>query len=174
MKVLFYAKESQDVLAESDSLNKDYTYTLWKPMIISVVPLGVPKIPFIIWWAMHYLRLLGNRDYCLFIVYSGDTIVHRSCVFPRYFRFPFMDKDDLQIGDTWTAKEHRGKGLATFAIRKIFELNKKSGRRFWYVTEEANIASIRAVENAGFAQIGKGERLDRFGIKLIGSYLLET
>ena len=85
-----------------------------------------------------------------------------------------MGKDDLQIGDTWTAEEHQRKGIASFAIKKILELKKKPGRRFWYVTEEDNLASIRAVEKAGFAQIGKGERFDRLGIRLIGSYVLDT
>src|SRR2546430_16473908 len=101
MKVLFFGKESQDVATGSDSLEESYTYTLWQPTIGSVVPREVPKMPFVIWWAMHYLRMFGNRDYGLFVVYSGDTLVHRSCVFPRYFRFPFMGKDDLQICDTW-------------------------------------------------------------------------
>jgi RimJ/RimL family protein N-acetyltransferase len=174
MDVLFYAKESQDATSESVSLEEGYTYALWRPGPKGLMPPDAPAMPFAIWSIMHYLRLLGNRDYGLLLVFNNQTVVHRSCVFPRYFRFPFMSKNDLQIGDTWTAKEHRGKGLAKFAIKKIFELTAKPGRRFWYVTDEANIPSIRAAEQAGFTRIGKGRRVNRLGISMIGSYLIET
>lgn len=174
MNVLFFVKESGETSIEGALPEDGYTYTLWTPSATRILPPGASAMPFAIWWSMHHLRVLGNRDYSLLLIFKGDTVVHRSCIFPPYFRFPFMDKNDLQIGDTWTAEEHRGKGLATFAITKIFELAGKPGRRFWYVVEGANMPSVRAVEKAGFAQIGKGRRIHRLGMRVIGSYLLET
>jgi RimJ/RimL family protein N-acetyltransferase len=121
---------------------------------------------------MHYLRLLANRDYSILLVYQGDEIVHRSCVFPRYLRFPFMSKNDLQIGDTWTTPSHRSRGLATFAIRKILELHQKPERRFWYLVDERNQASAGVVKKAGFVQVGRGEKRPRFGLRIIGAYVM--
>jgi len=76
----------------------------------------------------------------------------------------------LQIGDTWTMPEYRGKGLATFAIRKILEKFQKSGRCFWYVVEENNLPSIRVIEKSGFLLKGKGIRTKRLGISLLGRF----
>ena len=100
-------------------------------------------------------------------------MIHRSGIFPGYFRFPFMAADDLQIGDTWTQPEYRGQGLATFAIQKIAEAFRKPGRTFWYVVEQENRASIRAVEKAGFEMLGEGNRTKRFGIRALGAYIIQ-
>ena len=85
-----------------------------------------------------------------------------------------MGKEDLQIGDTWTMPEYRGKGLASFAIQKIVELHKKPGRRFWYVVGENNIPSIRAVEKAGFVKYGVGVRKKKMNLKVIGTFEITT
>ena len=39
-------------------------------------------------------------------------MIHRSGVYPR-IPIPSWGTDDLQIGDTWTDPEYRGRGLAT-------------------------------------------------------------
>lgn len=170
---VFFMKESADVHSCNVALADRYTFKLWRPSALRIVPHGVPTVPFGAWWAMHWLHAFSNRDYSLLLIHDGKTLVHRSCVFPRYFRFPFMGKRDLQIGDTWTAKEHRGGNLAAFAAQKIFELQRKPGRRFWYVASESNRPSIRAAEKAGFAPAGKGRRVSRWGLKPLGAFVME-
>lgn len=174
MKYLFYCKGSDSIEGTTLTIDNRYSFCLWKPTVRSVEPRGLPKMPFVVWWVMHYLHVFTNRDYAMFVVYYGDVLVHRSSVSPGYFRFPFMAKDDLQIGDTWTAPEHRGKGLATFALQKTLELQKKLGRRFWYVVAESNIPSIRAAEKAGLIKVGEGIRSRRFGTRVFGSYVIQT
>lgn len=175
MTYLFYVRDSDNIQSIVPPIPDDlYSVELWRPNSTSIMPDGFSKLPFAVWWLMHRFRVFSNREYSIFSIYHGATLVHRSCVFPRYFRFPFMATDDLQIGDTWTAEEHRGKGIATFAIKKLLELKQKPGRRFWYVTEEDNISSSRVVEKAGFVQVGKGQKCDRLGIGLIGSYMMEV
>ncbi len=80
------------------------------------MPAGVRGVSFYVWRAFHAAHVFANRDYALLVIYDGDRLVHRSCVFPRYPRFPFMRDDDLQIGDIWTDPDYRGQGLATRAI----------------------------------------------------------
>jgi RimJ/RimL family protein N-acetyltransferase len=46
-------------------------------------------------------------------------------------------------------------------------------RRFWYVVEDANVASIRVIEKAGFILTGIGKRVPRLGIGLLGYYVIE-
>ena len=84
-----------------------------------------------------------------------------------------MTEDDLQIGDTWTAPEHRGKGLANFAVQEIIKQQKQWKRGFWYVVEEDNLSSIRVIEKAGFRRLGEGTRKSRMGMRFLGSYSVE-
>jgi predicted GNAT family acetyltransferase len=85
-----------------------------------------------------------------------------------------MKSKDLQIGDTWTMPEHRGKGLATFALRKVIEIYAESGRAMWYVVAEDNLPSIRVVEKTGFNLVGSGTKQKRLGLSLLGSYVIES
>jgi RimJ/RimL family protein N-acetyltransferase len=174
MKSLFYRFDFDDNNQVKNVLiDAKFSLVLWKPSVSEIVPAGVAWLPFAVWWVMHYLHIFANRDYSLFLIYDSKTIVHRSVITPRYFRFPFMAREDLQIGDTWTMPEYRGKGLATFAIQKIVELHKKPGRRFWYVVEEDNIPSIRAVEKTGFVKYGVGARRKRMGMALFGFFEMQ-
>ena len=81
-----------------------------------------------------------------------------------------MWKEDLQIGDVWTSPDHRGKGLAVFAIRKIVAEFARPGRHIWYLVERSNHSSIKVAEKAGLVRHGVGVRRKRFGIGLLGYY----
>ena len=150
-----------------------YVSRLWHPSLTEFVPNGVSLKPFMMWWLFHELGIFMNKGYAIFLIYYDNQIVHRSCIFPGYFRFPFMQKQDLQIGDTWTHPDHRGKGLATYALHEILRLRGKQGQSFWYIVEEENLASIRVVEKAGFSKVGRGIRTKRFGVSLLGSYIIQ-
>ena len=60
----------------------------------------MPAFPFAVWWLFHILHVFWNRDYALFVIRQNGKIVHRSVITPGYFRFPFMGKHDVQVGDT--------------------------------------------------------------------------
>ncbi len=170
MEYLFYCRKSQDINQVELALDGRYTCKLWSPAISSIVPSGIPLTPFAAWWVMHYLHVFRNRDYGLFLVYQGGDLVHRSGIFPGYFRFPFMSGDDLQIGDIWTRPGHLRRGIASFAIQQILLSKSRAGRKFWYVVKRGNLSSIRVVEKAGFVKVGEGERVKRFGLRLPGSF----
>jgi RimJ/RimL family protein N-acetyltransferase len=136
------------------------------------VPPGPKALAFIVWWLFHAFRVFSNRDYSALIVLRNGYPVHRSCVFPRYFRYPFMSATDLQIGDTWTCPSERGKGLATFALKAIAECHRVPGRELWYLVDEQNQPSIRVAENAGFSASGFGCRTRLFGVRILGQYVL--
>lgn len=175
MKYFFYRYDYMigRQFPEEVSIDKRFNTVLWKPSTLEVVPKGTALLPFGIWWIMHHLHIFTNKDYSLYLIYDGDNLIHRSVITPRYFRFPFMGKKDLQIGDTWTMPEYRGKGLASFAIQEIVKLHKKPGRRFWYIVEEDNIPSIRAVEKVGFVKYGVGTRKKRIGMALFGFFEIQ-
>ena len=172
-KYFFYCQNFSNLKMAKFTLNNRYNCKLWRPKITNIKPSGLPLFPFGIWWLFHYLRIFRNREYCIFLIYDGETLVHRSCVFPGYFRFPFMLKNDLQIGDSWTHPDYRGKGMAPFAIYQILLLKGKHGRRLWYITESNNYPSIRVIEKVGFKKVGEGRRKKRFGFRFMGYFEID-
>ncbi len=160
-------------VVDSQTLPDGYRWVLWKPTLRSLVPPGLK------WWLCarrtlwHYLHIFACRDYSILLIYHGDAFVHHSFVVPQWFRYPFMSGNDLQIINTWTVPQHRGHGLATFALSRILAAYAAPKRRLWYVVADNNVGSIRVVEKCGFVLIGKGSRvhsvwnrlLDRFQIR---------
>jgi len=158
---------------EPSGLPKEYSIEMWKPRSGRFVPTGLPVMPFAVWSAFHYLRVFANRDYALLLIRFCGHLVHRSVITPGYFRFPFMERKDLQIGDTWTHDDHRGKGLATFALRHITRCC-GSGRRYWYVVSRDNASSIRVAQKAGFECAGLEKRAPRARLNILGAFVLSN
>ena len=149
-----------------------YRCEAWRPGVFRFKANGMPAFPFVIWWVLHMLHVFSNRDYGLFIIRCGDKVIHRSVITPRYFRFPFMAAGDIQISDTWTDPGERGKGLATIALESIISSPLFRKHTCWYVVEPDNRASIRVVEKAGFTLAGRGIRTRRFGLGILGRFVL--
>ncbi len=129
------------------------------------------RLKFLFRTALDLLGLFSGPDCGAVCIYAAGRMVHYTNFTPRYWRFAFIGGDDLQIGDTWTDPEYRGKGLAQFALARILTLKRRPGRLFWYCVEAINTPSIRVAEHAGFEVVAEGEWKKPFGIKLLGSYV---
>src|SRR5258708_26070775 len=114
-----FLKACPEQVPAPSPLPAGYEYVFWRPSLTTLVPPGLDILPFLIWWAFHTTHIFSNRDYGVFLILRNRHVVHRSTLTPRYFRFPFMRRDDLQVGDTWTHEDERGKGLAAFALQSI-------------------------------------------------------
>lgn len=148
-----------------------YQLQLWEPALTAVVPPGAPRPSYTAWWLFDRAHAFRNAGYGVVLVWSGDVLAHRLGIFPGWYRFPFMGPDDLQLGDLWTDPAHRGRGLASAAI--AFALRARvDARRFWYVTHQANTASIRTAERAGLHLVGTATRTRPFGVRLFGRFRL--
>jgi RimJ/RimL family protein N-acetyltransferase len=171
---LFYCAD--DVATDHISLPEGYGCSIWRPSIRSLWPPGTSDrrtwVRFAFRCALDFLRLFANRSCGAVCVFFEGQLVHYSGFTPRYWRFPFLADSDLQIGDTWTAPAHRGKGIARYALHRIVEWKKQEGRKFWYVVAATNAPSIRVVEGAGFTLAGEGAWDKPFGMKALGSYNL--
>ncbi|MDR2440412.1 MAG: GNAT family N-acetyltransferase [Planctomycetaceae bacterium] len=174
MKHLFYINKTMK--AESISIDTQYTYQFWHPSFTTVLPKGLKNFSLLVWWLFHHLKLFANNNYSIFLIYDNKKLIHRSFIFPKYFRFPFMTKNDLQIGDTYTDPNYRGKNLATFAIQEIVKNYGKidgNTRNIWYLVDQNNTASIHVIEKAEFKLYGKGQKNRRFGMSVFGYYDIE-
>ena len=169
---IVFFKYDSELIPCSEPLPNGYDSEFWRPSWRRGRPPGVDGSSFIVWWLFHVGRIFANRDYGVLLVRRKGCVVHRSTVTPPYFRFPFMQPDDLQVGDTWTHEEERGKGLATWALRFVVNANPKSGRHYWYLTEGSNYPSLQVAAKSGFRKIGTGVRTSRLGLRILGSYQL--
>jgi RimJ/RimL family protein N-acetyltransferase len=168
---LFY-KISIPVERPLCTLPEGYSFEAWRPGLFRFKASGLPIFPFGVWWIFHMLHVFPNRDYALFIIRRGDRVVHRSVISPRQYRFPFMTADDIQVGDTWTEPAERGRGFARIALEKALEIPSIRKRFCWYIVEPGNQASIRVVEKAGFSLVGRGIRTRRFGLSVLGQFVM--
>jgi RimJ/RimL family protein N-acetyltransferase len=116
------------------------------------------------------LRLFRSRDYAIVLIHEGDTLVHRTCLLPAHFRFPFMKPGELQTAGIWTRPDKRGLGLGLMAMRAVFQRLEDPGRTLWYMVREDNHASIRLAEKAGFRLWGRGGKRVSPGLGLLGKY----
>jgi len=171
-RYLVFVWDSRQGSVTAPRLPTGYRPTLWQPSWRRLVPPGDPEPSLYVWWLMHQLRGFRNRSYAALVVYSGADVAHRSLVFPPSFVFPFMRPDDLQIGLASTAPLHRRRGLAVFAIRDVLRRLERPRRRFWYLTEEANEASVRAASAAGLLVVGTAVKHHRLGFRRLGSFEL--
>ena len=169
----FYVCENVAELAPTTPPSSEYRIEWWRPRVAHPTPPS-RGAAFPAFALMHYLHIFHARGYQLLLIWAGEKLAHRTCVFPPDFRFPFMAPPDLQLGYTFTEPAHRGRGLATFAIAEAVRTLAQPGRRFWYLVETANQASVKAVERAGFKLAGEGRKHARLGLDLLGSYRLEA
>lgn len=129
-------------------------------------------MPYTVWWVFHYLRIFRNDQYKIFLLREGERILHRSCVFPPYFRFPFMGPDDVQVGDIWTAESSRGQGKGTRMLRYIVHAHAE--RRVWYLCEADNVASVNLALSGGMKLYARGRREGRLGVGLLGRFVISN
>jgi RimJ/RimL family protein N-acetyltransferase len=169
---LFFCRDqaSERSIEEIDLPSPAYSIELWRPGRYNPVPPGLPLLPFAVWTLFHYFKIFKRPDYGILLVRCSGKIIHRTCIFPKYPRFPFMSRFDLQIGDTWTDGQHRGKGIAVYAIQWFFAQVGTGDGKYWYICDESNQASTKVALKCGFTLIGRGVRLKRFGLGLLGYF----
>jgi GNAT superfamily N-acetyltransferase len=144
----------------------------WRPAHDGPPPLGPHVAENLAWFAFDRLGRFSSHAFEELSVWRGGRLLHRLIVTPRWFRFPFMAADDLQVGALWTAPEARRLGLARAAMREA--LRRHTGRSFWYVVDDANAASIGLAEGCGYRMAGAGRRTRPLGVPGLGQFRMES
>ena len=153
----------------------DVMVEIWRPELQPLPPpcaLGLGAR--MVWPAFHFLGIFRNRDLAMVRLEQETRCVHRTILFPPFFRFPFMQRSDLQCGDIWTDPAERHRGLAAAGVTAALHHAWQPGRKIWYLTEAANEPSLRLAERAGFQPVGHGRRTRRLGLKIFGQFVVTT
>jgi L-amino acid N-acyltransferase YncA len=147
-----------------------YSWRFWRPSFCKPLPPGSWAPKYWIWFIFDLFKIFHSASYGVLVALRDGVVCHRSCVFPRFFRFPFMTSKDLQVGDVWTRAMDRGKGLATCGLQQICSVFSGTGAILWYLVDDTNNSSIRVAEKMGFELIGFGKKRSRFGCRFLGYY----
>ncbi|MDD8020930.1 MAG: GNAT family protein [Acidobacteriota bacterium] len=165
-----YKKRPSEISPVTNFMDKSFEYEMWWPSFFKVFPDRFFRAKLIIWYIFYVLRIFKSNYYGIYLVRYNKKIIHHTFIFPAFFRFPFMGKNDLQIGDVWTDPSFRGRGIASLAIMSVLSRFSKEGKIFWYVVEDTNKSSIKVVEKLGFQLVGYGKKFSRWGSFLLGFY----
>lgn len=103
---------------------------------------------------MFYIITAGKAK-IFYIDNDNGEIMHTSYVIPRCVKFPFMGKNDYQIGPCHTPQKYRGQGLYPRTVRYICSCLNEKEPTFYMIVHDSNKASIRGIEKAGFEKCGE-------------------
>lgn len=171
--VLFYTLKLPDRPTKPELAGPGLEASIWQPSGLSLAPANSLSLTGrVAWSTLHHLRVFRNRDHAMVLLERDGVCVHRTLLFPPYFRFPFMNESDLQFGDLWTDPSERGRGLASTGLALGLWHAWRPGRRFWYLTEESNESSRRLAIRLGFMLTGTGLRTCRLGIRAFGQFVM--
>ena len=135
-------------IVDLSKFENEYQIVLWKPGLTQIIPQGFSK-KYILYWIFHYLGIFKNKFYCAVLVYSGGNLISKMIVTPAYFKFPFMEQNDLQFTYSVTESSFRGQGINThvkFFVMQKFQFEKVN---FIGVVDPENISSIRVLTKLG-------------------------
>ncbi len=173
MIYLYFKKSLSNIKQENNIIQFDpsFEYLIFRPTIIRLTPRGLKGKSFILWGLLSLIWRLQGKPYEVIVLYKDRQVVHYSVVLPKYYKFPFMGKRDIEIGPCWTHPD-RGRGIYPKMLNAICNRFAKFKDNVWMFCKENNYASQRGILKAGFSLVGKGEETKPFGIGLLGKYII--
>lgn len=114
---------------------------------------------------MHWTWYIFTRGtYKIIYIFDDNKIIHYTHAIPKFWKFRFMEHNDIEIGPCWTDESYRGEGIYPFVIEFVVNFLKNSYDSFFMMVSENNTASIQGIEKAGFHRIGEIHKSRFLGI----------
>lgn len=101
-----------------------------------------------------YFWLFSHGKLWVYYVKHGHEIIHTSYVMQKSYKFPFMKKNDFEIGPCFTKSEYRGKGIYPSVINRIQSDVLTDKNSIYMIVRSDNISSIKGIEKSGFINVG--------------------
>lgn len=173
MSVHFYRYRPTAADIPAPSLRGNFRLRCWQPHADGFPPAGSRRISNLFWWLLSKTGAFARAGFTEICIEREGLLVHRLIVTPAWFRFPFMARGDLQIGDVWTAPEARRQQLARAAVHEAHRRFAGDDADFWYVTDARNAASAALARSCGYRLVATGRRTRPMCTPLLGRYVIE-
>lgn len=149
-EILFYKLTDVSKIIYNSPLKVDdnFRVDLFVPGLFKILPSNCIKFSFFIWWLFWLLRILKGK-YFIGLIYKDNKVIQHFLLLPKFFKYPFMDLGDYQIGDVWTDPTYRGHNLSPYSISVIVKNHLKLEKSIWYLTTTDNKASISVTKKLG-------------------------
>ena len=168
-QTVIYRLDRDNVQHGNITIDPSFSVEIWTPSFSRVIPPGKPP-KYIIYWFFHYLRIFKNRHYSAVLMKLDDKTVSSLLVVPAHFKWPFMQRQDVQFTYVMTDEKYRGKFLAGFAIQHYLNNFIDKTSSYWYVTDKNNFPSVRLCEKMGFKIEGNGLKRGLMRILRLNAY----
>lgn len=164
MEYLIYKSYYNNVCDSTKEIDIDFK--IWKPSIFNPIPLGLPK-KYLLYYFFYLFQIFKNKNYYAILGYKNNVIACSLLIVPSYFKWPFMQKNDVQLIYVKTYSNFRGNGYAKKMV--FYSLNflktKSEINDIWYVTDSNNLASQALAKGTFFKNDFVGKRIYLYGIK---------
>lgn len=107
---------------------------------------------------LYFIILSLGRLWIFYCNDSSNNLVHTSYVMHSRIKFPFMRRNDIEIGPCFTTESFRNKGIYRNVLKKITTDKMFQGCSFFMIVHENNISSKKGIEASGFEQVGVVKR----------------
>lgn len=154
--VLFKA---EDIANKKFELPSGLAIRYWKPGIFNWKPRG-KNLKYYLYTLFHFIGVFKNKSFAFIELLDLNSGISLSSllIVPAHFKYPFMEKHDIQFTYVMTKSEYRGKSFSILLLREAWARRTDKRGMAWYVTNTKNISSIRVAEKAGFTIEGFGKR----------------
>lgn len=93
--------------------------------------------------------LVSRGTLRILLLFDGEQVIHTSYLTRKTFRYPFMSRKDINIGQITTDPAYRGRGIMTNVLKLIYSFYADKSENLWIYCDEENIGSQKAIERSG-------------------------
>ncbi|MCF6245174.1 MAG: hypothetical protein L3J43_09070 [Sulfurovum sp.] len=164
---VFFRLHSEEVPAEEifGTVLKEYDIEIFVPSIFKLKRHSTKILIYMFWF------LFTKGQYRIIYIKKDNSIIHYTHILPKFFKFPFMNVNDLEIGPSWTDEVYRGKGIFPAVIAYAMQYFKEENRTFYAFANIKNNSSQKAILKADFYKWMHGYKTNKLGIYKVKEFV---
>lgn len=135
-----------------------YKLVSYTPNLFSLGKYGTNFLVNLMWY------ILCGRKFLILLLFDQEVIVHYYYITSKTYRFGYMNKEDINLGQTFTLPSYRGRGIHTSMERVIRSYYAQKPRFLWGYVDIGNKASQRVMEKSGFEFVSYAKMSTMTGI----------
>lgn len=142
----------------SEKVNNEFDVLEFRPSIGKIYFKGETKSIKVTIIRIWFQIMTFGKAKLVCAVNKTGNIMHTSYVIPKCFKFPFLNKNEYEIGPCNTIAEFRGQGVYPKVLNYITNTVGTESTKFYMIVDSGNLSSVRGIEKAKFEKIGEIEK----------------